>query len=338
MKQKTLTVDDVQYYRALEAEVRESMKLFEAGLLPLAEQGVKDGGFNVGSYPVEGYYHETPELTKYFNCIRTLQGNYTDKVTPAIQHLHNVYTHPIFGLKQGIRTAINPTDVYYPQLDPVTISPVAEAVTIATQRLADGRPLPDWTTESIMQEAENIPKGTCLVGLALLVDKLHKEKGKYNPVATCAARETTVLSAMKWVVITAVGPETKVDWRVSPKVEAYGKEVVEGYNDLINKYGIQVKRGKGSKNVQRDVRQITPQNVESILKSAPDMKRCVNLCSHDKLGFYHWAIVENNEKHRVVDFYAPQIVTTKEYQNDPKGVLKKYTIQGKNCWDPRTWK
>lgn len=330
MKQKTLVVDDVQYFRALESEVRESMKAFETGLLPLAEQAVSDGGFTLGNYPVEGYYHETSELTKYFNCIRTLQGNYTNNVTPAIQHLHAVYTHPIFGLKQGVRTAINQTDVYYPQLDPATISPVVDPVTVATQRLAPSHKLPNWTTQSIMQEVKKIPKSTCLVGLALLVDELHKEKGKYNPVATCAARETTVLSAMKWIIITSVGPETKVDWRVSPKVEAYGIEVVNGYNDLITLYSMMVKRSHGPKSAQRIVRQMTPKNVESVLEHAPDMRRCVNLSAHDKVGFYHWIIVERNGKYNVVDFYAPQIVTTKEYQADPKGTLKKYTLP-RNC-------
>ncbi len=326
MKTQKLVIDDIQYFRALESEVRDGMKSFEISLLPVAEQAVKDSGFSVGTYPVEGYYHEKPELTQYFNCIRTLQGNYTTTITPAIQHLHNVYTHPIFGLKQGMRTAINQTDVYYPQLNPVTISPVVDPVTVATQRLAPPHKLPDWTTESIIQEAEKIPKGICLVGLALLVDELHKEKGKYDPVATCAARETTVLSAMKWINITSVGPETKIDWRVSPKVEAYGKEVVNGYNDLITEYSMMVKRSQGSKSAQRIVRQMTPKNVESVLKHAPDMRRCVNLCADDRVGFYHWAIQEKNGRYHVVDFYAPQIVTTKEYQNDPEGVLKKYGI------------
>ncbi len=323
MKSHHLIIEDVQYYRALESEVRDAMKQFEAGLLPIAEQAVKDSGFTVKDHPKEGYYHETKELSRYFDCIRTLQEQYTDKVTSAIKHLHAVYTHPIFGLKQGVRTALNPTDVYYPLLDPVTISPAVDAVTIATQRLAPSNTLPNWTTENIMQEVEKIPKGTCLVGLAALVDKLHKEKGKYNPVATCMARETTVLSAMKWAVVTSVHQPPTIDWRVTSEVEAYGKTVIDGYNDLIEKHFPLWRSDRRS----RGAREVTPDNVESILENAPDILRCVNLSNHDKVGFYHWTIVETNGKYCVSDFYAPQIATTQEYQDNPQGFLKKYGLK-----------
>lgn len=296
------TIDNTQYFRAVESEVRKYMMRFEINLLPVAEQAVKDAGFKVIEHPKEGYYHETVELGRYFDCLRTLQENFSDKVTSSIQKLHDIYTHPIFGLKQGVPTAINPNDVMYPSERPATISLVVDPVTVASDKTK-----PSWTIDKIMHAIDRDNLGVCLVGLALKVDDKENKKGdSYNPLATCIACETTVLSRMKNEA-GAMPSEPEIDWQVSSDIESYGNKVIKGYSDLMTTYGSPL----------LEMPLVTPRNVLMLLDEAPRMERCVNLNVIESPSlpkqFYHWAIRGETEGYRVVDFFSPKIVTTQEY-------------------------
>lgn len=297
-----IVVDNTQYFRAVECQVRKYMKKFETPLLPIAEQAVKDAGFTVEEHPKEGYYNETPELRTYFDCLRTLQENFTDKITPSIQKLHDIYTNSIFGLEQGKPTAINP-DAGLPFETPVTISPMLDPVSVASYHTQ-----PNWTIERIMKELEGMELGICLVGLGVLVDKGNKNPdGSYNPLATCMACETTVLSRMK---IAWKGLRT-VDWQVSKDVEKFGNKVIEEYSNLMTAYG--------DPNLRMPL--VTPENVLKILDEAPRMERCVNLNIIDIPGkpkqYYHWAIISEDTRYRVVDFFKDRIITTQEFISNP---------------------
>ncbi len=305
-----IIVDDLTYFRALDHSVRDAMKIFETSLADVAEETVSDVGVEVGDYPVEGYYHETPQLTRYFNAVKTLQDpdNFSEKVTDNVRLFNKIYTHSVFGLKQAMPTALNKTDVQWKDHPPVVVSPVIDPVTIATQKTC-----PNWTLDTIMTAIEVQELGTCLVGLAVIVDQKNKVNGKYNPVATTWARETTVLSAAKFIC-TSARSEPEIDWQVSKEVEAYGKKVLAGYADLIENNSI-------TRNVRRPY-EVSPKTIRGLLFRADDPERCVHLSTNLDGSHYHWAVVEENGKYRAVDFNEARIITTKEYQQNPAKFLK----------------
>lgn len=306
----TLTVDNLRFYRAEESAIRTVMKQFERELFSTADQAVKDAGFKIRNYPKQGYYDDDI-LGDYFDRIKTLQSNFTPKVTPAIKKLHEIYTASIFGLKQARSTALNSDDVYYRQGDvlhpsqPVTISPMIDPITIASDKTG-----PKWTIEKIMSAVDKHDLGTCLVGFGFVVDEIDKEKtGRNNPLATCMACETTVLTREVCVPTATPVRKPEVDWKVSSQVEEYGKKVIDGYRSLFDKHSIPL-----------ELPYVTPENVERLLDHAPSMERCVNLNADLLTGrpdpYYHWAISANNGVYEVVDFYADRIVTTTEWQEN----------------------
>src|SRR5512136_429713 len=130
-----LKVDDLKFYRAEEAAIRTAMKRFEAELFSVADQAVKDAGFETRDYPKEGYYYDEA-LQGFFDRIRTLQNNFTEIITPSIRKMHEIYTNPIFGIKQARSTALNPDDAHYKKGDtlhasqPVTVSTMIDPITV----------------------------------------------------------------------------------------------------------------------------------------------------------------------------------------------------------------
>ena len=285
------------------------MKRFEAELFSVADQAVRDAGFEIGNYPKEGYYYD--ELAGFFDRIRTLQNNFSDTLSTAIRELHQIYTDPVFGIKQARSTALNPDDVYYKRGDalhrsqPVTISTMIDPVTVASERTS-----PNWTINKIMSAVDRDNLGVCLVGLGVMVDDVEKEKmGKDNPLATCMACETTVLTREVCLPMAALPMKVEVEWKVSPEVEAYGKKVVDGYRSLFDKHS----------RVPLQLPYVTAENVERLLDDAPSIERCVNLNADFLTGrsdpYYHWAIgYSGNDVYRVVDFFADRMVTTREWQ------------------------
>ena len=303
-----IVVDNVQYFRAIDSQVRDYMKTFETAKLPLARQALLDSGLSLKGFPKEGYYYETEQLGEFFDHIRTMQEEYSSEITPAIKELHGIYTNSIFGLGQGKPTAINP-NVGLPGESQVTISPVIDPITLASEKIK-----PKWTVDGIMGQlykdyisTGNI--GTCLVGLAAIVDRSNiRVDGSYNPLATCMARETTVLSAMKSVA-RSMESMPEIDWQVSPEVEQYGAAVIDGYIELFRQ-----------NNHKERSEYVSPGNIGAILEKAPSMERCVNL-NIDARGsqpiYYHWAIKKSGNIFEVVDFWVPgKIITTQDYQKD----------------------
>ncbi len=311
-----LTVNNLDFFRAEESTIRAAMRQFEAGLFPIADQAVKDAGFKIRSYPKEGYYHD--KLADFFDRIRTLQSNFTETVTPAIKKLHEIYTTPIFGIKQARPTALNPDNVYYKQSStvhpsqPVTISTMVDPITVASDKTA-----PAWTIEKIMNAVDRDNLGTCLVGLGIIVDQIDREiKGKYMPFATCMACETTVLTRE---VCSIMGrPQTETEWQVSPEVEEYGKRVIDGYRSLFDKHS----------KITLKLPYVTLQNFEKLFDDAPSMERCVNL-NADFLTrrpdpYYHWTIrFSSNGIYEIADFFADRTITTSEWQKNKEMYLPK---------------
>jgi hypothetical protein len=294
------------------------MKRFEEGLFPTADQAVKDAGFKITNYPKEGYYYD--ELAGFFDRIRTLQNNFTETVTPEIKELHDIYTNPIFGIKQARPTALNPDDVYYKRgnafhpSQPVTISTMIDPISVASDKTAPG-----WTIEKIMNAVDKDNLGECLVGLGVMVDEIEKErKGKYNPLATCMACETTVLTREICLPMAAPPQKIEIEWKVSTKAEEYGKRVVDGYRFLFDKHS----------KIHLNLPYVTPENVERLLDDAPSMERCVNLNADFLTGrpdaYYHWATTYSSEgNYKVVDFFADRTITTQEWHENKEAHLFK---------------
>lgn len=298
-------VDNLKYYSAEESAITGAMKLFEASLLNVAERAVRDAGFEVGSYIKEGYYHETPELMRFFDCIRTLQNNFTHVSTPAIRKLQEIYADPLFGIAPAMATTRNASayTTDYRELRFATVSTMVDAVTIASDRSG-----PNWTIDKIMLAVDMKSLGVNLVGLGITVDLSGIEtKGMTNPLATCMACEASVLSREPGEAAAMPG-EHEVNWRVSPDVEDYGRRVIEGYRALFNRHA----------EIQVELPYVNPENAERLYEDSPSIFRCVNLNIDHVTGradpYYHWAIKYTQSGFRVVDFYTNRIVTTQEWQ------------------------
>ncbi len=301
-------VDNLTFFRIVDKLVREAMQQVETEMLPVAQQALKESGLSLQEHPVEGYYGKTPALTLYFNHIRTLQLNFSENIGDAIRKLHDFYTNEVFGLGQAVRTAINSEGVWYPREPAAVISPMVDPLTVAIAEL-DPAPTTAYnilTIDNIASALENVELGKGLVGFGSLVDKVIREKsGKYNPIATTLARETTVLSA--YVESLRCMPE----YKVSQQVEAQGNAVIDAYNALFKAAGSSVR-----------IENVTKHNAFGLNNDLPEMDRCVRIFNLELPGmpkeFYHWAVGEKDYKPVVIDFWRKEVVTTDMFKQAPE--------------------
>ena len=176
--------------------------------------------------------------------------------------------------------------------------------------IASDKTGPGWTVEKIMGAVDWDNLGECLIGLGIIVDEIDKERsGRYNPLATCMACETTVLTREVCCPMAAPPLKPEIEWKVSPEVEEYGRKVIDGYRSLF---------GKHSK-IPLELPYVTPEYVARLLDDAAGMARCVNLNADLLTGrpdpYYHWAIkYSSNGIYETIDFFANRIVTTQEWQ------------------------
>lgn len=225
---------NLKFFMAIDELVRRNMKRFETELLPLVQQCVADTKVPVSDVPLEGYYHETPELAEFLKNLRALQNNKSDIVTDNVRKLHDIYSNPVFGIAPGNYTAINQGIGVLTGGNQVVvqsvISPMHDALSIAIMNFTSANGC-NWDIQGIMEQTENIELGINLVGLGVMVDRFYKKKyGLYNPVATTAAGETTVASRLagRHLGIEEDSPD--------PEIEAKGFEVLKAYNKLFSSY------------------------------------------------------------------------------------------------------
>ena len=321
LKMSVIKVTNLDYAQGINSAVRRSMKSFETSLVPVVRQALKDADLEGAvdmEIAIEGYYHETDELKEVFRGVRTLQENYSDNTTSeAIQKLHAMYTNPVFGLQQARRTAINPDpeSVANPLDDPVIISSVMDPVSVASKKIK-----PCWTIDGIMNTVDMDALGEGFVGFAAYVDSKSAQDGKYNPVATTWACETTVLSREKEMNESFCGEIKTYEWAVDADVMQRGKETLEAYNKMFKVAGSEIKMW-------------VPENAEQFFDMLVDVdqqEKIVNLnIDNDRYdSFYHWAVVREGVNEdgtanlKVKEFWAPEIVTTEMYQQDRESVMK----------------
>lgn len=308
-------IDNLIFFEIVDNQVREAMQKVETETLPIARAALTDSGLSLQEYPVEGYYGKTPELTQYFNYIRTLQLNFSDKIGDAIRKLHDFYTNEVFGLRQAVRTAINSQGVWYPSETPAVISPMVDPLTVAVAKVGNNSATvyQNLTIENITKALESVELGKGLVGFGSLVDRVERGLTKrYNPIATTLARETTILSSY----IPTPRGASEYMYMVSAEVEEQGNKVIDAYNALFKSTGSDIT----ITNVKRD-------NAFMFLEGLPEIDRCVRIFNLELPGqekeFYHWAIDTENNGPKVIDFWRKEVVTTDMF----KKARKKYKNQ-----------
>ena len=191
---------------------RTAMKRHEsAELLECARTVAATLGVAPADVPIEGYYTESPELTEYFQLVRSLQDQPKDRETELADsepysRLVAVTSSPLFGIP-------TPSGSLLPSgTDPLTVA------------LSDT--FPNWTIETLTNAAYDVASDSddfSLVALAALPK---------DPVVLTALRESVVLYAM--VMGGAAWSEPEYVWDVDLEIENRSKRFVETFNQLFN--------------------------------------------------------------------------------------------------------
>ena len=287
---KIVGITNTDYFFMIENQVRNSMKHFETtSCLPKATEVLKKSNINeteLLEYPVEGYYYETPELSRYFKIIRNLQTNKElwKKVVNCeeLEYLKSKYDNDIFGI----------VDTKGRNLD----APLKRRYDILTLTMEDESivdlisPFP-WTIKNIVSNLGKwYDNRTNLVELAYLVK---------NPICLCCGAETNSLNRMiAWATGSysiCVPPRTYV-WKVDGEVENLGINLVDSYNILFESNKI-----------------ISPTiNNHSTLNKNIKVPR-VTLLGYveETKEYYHW-ILDWDKK--LTDLYSLDIITTQSYE------------------------
>lgn len=325
----TIKFTNIDYFKSLEEAIRNEMKIAETKLLPIAKQAIKDAELTIKECPIEGYYWETPELTNFFKCIKTLQDpdNFKTIITPSIQLLHDFYSSEALGVEQAYLTAIS-NKARYGDRDPVIISGRVDQLTIATQVFTTDLVMTTLkeikellTIDNICKELYQQPTGKNLVGLGLLVDRIENkkdikllkcvcgEKREYNPLTTTYAAETTTLSrALPPTPGGAPPPSSEPTplFLVDKEVEKLAHKITDSYNEMFENAKI---------NNRLEWRYSKFWNAElPVIKrfgKPIEYTRCARLYTHDEpIEHYHWATSEYSPI--VKEFWDENVITTKD--------------------------
>jgi hypothetical protein len=239
--------------------------------------------------PIEGYYTESPELTRYFLLMRALQQVGKDREPEVIRlksytRLKQVASSPIFGENKK-------TSALFPQ--------GKDAITFALKET-----FPDWTVPNITAVAYEIAAGSedySLVGLSALTK---------DPAVIAACRESVVLYAEAYVEIED-SPEPDYLWRVDEIIERRAKTFVTAFNDLMGE----------------SLPEPCATNAHAYYEAFSDVDilgRCVRIGSDirvDPIRHYHWAIDEVGGAYQVKDFWDTELWTTRRYRGEQEREL-----------------
>lgn len=276
-------VTDQVFLLGLDELYRDAMKRHESTeLLNCALEVVSTLGIEPADVPIEGYYTETPELTNYFQLVRSLQGQprsrqYEVQSLPAFKRLVEVTSSPLFG------TPSDGNSLLPSATDPLTI--------------ALDKAFPNWNIETITDTAYNVSLSSddySLVGLAAL---------SRDPVVLTALRESVVLYAT--VFLGAAWSDPEYAWEVATVIEERACKFVETFNRLF----------------EDNIPVPCSENAEQFWDACDHSKvtgRCVRIGIDDSVHpvrHYHWAISYNEKhEHQAVDFWDEEIWTTHRYR------------------------
>ena len=280
-------VGDRELILGLDALYRDVMKAFEVErLLPAAETVAAKLDLDAPEIPLEGYYGESPELTRYFRLMRGLQ-TVPDSARPQVESLEHfqllraVTQSPIYGI---------PSDA------PLLFPPARDALYYALASL----PPEVWNRESLThaaaKEAEN--RNDCsLVGLACRAR---------DSVCIAALRESVVLYADVFCLMASRTARYTYVWNVTPAIAAAANRFIAELNALAS-----VKLPEASKT-----------NASTYFHAAQSnyiAGRCVRIGTDDRTHpprYYHWAVGGDVGEYTAEDFWSDAIWTTERYRKE----------------------
>jgi hypothetical protein len=196
-----IVVDDRTFVIGLCELFRTRMKEHETSvLLPHAEAACRELGLTPSETPIEGYYSESPALTRFFRLVRALQrapesSPASDRAGESLRELRRVFGSPALGRPLASDRLLAMTD-----------SPLGEAL-----RQSDV-----WSIPHLTRESKRLvrPDDASLGAVAASTG---------DPVALGVARESVALSAD---VSTAEAELPGYRWTVSPDVAKVAERFV----------------------------------------------------------------------------------------------------------------
>ncbi len=279
-------VDNRVFVLGLDELFRSAMKEHESEvLLPCAEDVARVLSVEPVKVPVEGYYTESPELTRYFLLMRALQA------------VNRSREREVSNLKSFIR------------LKQVTTSPIVGQLAESGSLLPSGidslykalkQTFPNWTVPIITQAAYDLAVETddySLVTLSALTK---------DPVVIAACRETTVLYAEVYLGMDGTPTdEPEYVWQVDDVVQQRAFKFIETFNKLVGM------------SLPEPCDENACEYYEAYELNEV-CNRCVRIGYDDAripIRHYHWAIDVEQGEYVVRDFWDTQLWTTEMYHN-----------------------
>lgn len=281
-----IKIDNRVFILGLDELYRNAMKRFESKyLLPRARVIANILQVEPADVPIEGYYHETPELREYFRLIRSLQdvdeNRETEvKDTREFQQFWDVFNSPLFGRPQRKK-----------KLFPVGRDPLSQALLDA-----------DWNVERLVRAAYHAAleyDDISLVGLAARIQ---------DAVTLTAVRESAVLYAEVMSLGLPVDYEyLNYEWIVDDELATAANRFINIFNNFVPG----ALPLADSANAARFYKGYSKNDV---------MGRCVRIGkTPDETHHYHWAIVVEQISPEgialgVDEFWSTHIWTTEKYR------------------------
>ncbi len=291
-----IEVDNRIFVLGLDNLYRTAMKEYESQtLLPSARVVAQRLRVQRADVPVEGYYHETSQLTEYFQLMRGLQevsqGRESEvKNLHEFQMIWDLTNSPLYGRPQRKG-----------KLFPVGRDPLSQALSDTS---------PEWSVGRLVQASNKASiqyDDISLVGLAARTQ---------DAVILAAVRESAVLYAELITLGIHVEPEFSFKWCVDDELAIAANRFIETFNRFVPGALPEAEAG----------------NAEKFYKGFKDndvIGRCVRI-GKSPVGppYYHWAIVArhvpgNQVELEIDEFWSTNIWTTEKYrsyQNWPDGM------------------
>lgn len=313
-----LVVDDRVLLLGIDKHYRDGMKLFEAKTL-LSCASVVANRLNITAVdvPVEGYYTESPELTRYFKLMRALQDVPDENASQAktlaqFQLIWDIVSSPMYGRPQQTRGG--------------ELKMLPTGRDSLSQALLEIDPS-NWNVETLVDAAHVAAleyDDISLVGLAARAR---------DSVAITALRESVVLYSEKML---AMGddddePDDEYVWRVTKELEQSANRFIGIFNSLVADANRKVTlsdedRGSGvfTSRAATPIPKAEPDNAAHFYECCEDNEligRCVHLGTRlDNGQHYHWAFRGSGSASRVSkleidDFWSGDVWTTQRYRD-----------------------
>lgn len=275
-------VDNRTFLLGLDQLYRTAMKKHERGeLLDCAKRLAAALDVAPADVPIEGYYGEDEDLTRYFRLMRALQG-VPDTAREAVagraefRRLQAVTAAPLYGHAQDVG-----------KLLPVGRDPLSQAL---------GSTKPGWSAAGLTAAAAAIARGWddfSLVGLAARWG---------DAVVLAALRESVVLYAE---MLLGGIPTYEYLWRVDPDLATQAQRFIDCFNALFG-------------DILPPAAADQAEAYWWAFKDNDIIGRCVRLGYDDRttpIRHYHWAVRTELERGpNLHEFWDTEVWTTARYR------------------------